>query len=99
LAKLWAQVGSIPSHTLQQTKMLSIKGTNRMLDMVKYEINVEMSSGYYMYRQFKRWKSLRSAHGVYIAILCVSQNRQRSFPSTELTVFITQAECLLLGTS
>jgi hypothetical protein len=52
LTKLWVQVGSIPSHRLQEIKMLSMKGTNRMLDKVKYEINVEMSSGHYMYRKF-----------------------------------------------
>jgi len=37
--------------TFQETKMLCMKFRNRMLDMVKYEINDVKSSGYCMYHQ------------------------------------------------
>jgi hypothetical protein len=42
-------------------------------------------SGYYTYRQVSYYKILRSAHTVYLCVLCVSQNKQRLFPYTSLT--------------
>ena len=42
-------------------------------------------SGHYMYRQVKRTAILRSAHTVYLRVLCGSQNKQRLFPYTALT--------------
>jgi len=44
---------------------------------------------------------LRSAHTVYLCVLCGSENKQRLFHCTTLTgwfIFITEMECLLRGT-
>ena len=42
---------------------------------------------------------LHSAHTVYLCVLCGSENKQRLFPSTELTDwFYKEMECLLRGT-
>ena len=42
-------------------------------------------SGYYMYRQLLHSIILRSAHTVYLCVLCGSQNKQRLFSYTALT--------------
>jgi len=41
-------------------------------------------SGHYMYRQFNT-QNLRSAHTLYLCVLCGSQNKQRLFHYTTLT--------------
>jgi len=38
-----------------------------------------------MYQQVERARNLRSAHTVYLRVLCGSQNKQKLFPHTELT--------------
>jgi hypothetical protein len=43
------------------------------------------SSGYYMYHQAKHSQILRSAHTVYLCVLCGSENKQRLFHCTALT--------------
>ena len=43
---------------------------------------------------------LRSAHTVYLCVLCGSENKQRLFHCTALTdwlVFITETECVYCG--
>ena len=47
-------------------------------------------SGHYMYHQFKIQQLLRSAHTVYLCVLCGSQNKQRLFPYTALTDWFLQ---------
>ena len=43
-------------------------------------------SGHYMYRQFNIQQfCVRSAHTVYLCVLCGSENKQRLFPYTALT--------------
>jgi hypothetical protein len=42
-------------------------------------------SGYYTYHQVKHSQILRSAHTVYLCVLCGSQNKQPLFPYTALT--------------
>ena len=42
-------------------------------------------SDHYMYRQIQRSAILRSAHTVYLCVLCGSENKQRLFPYTALT--------------
>jgi hypothetical protein len=54
LAKLRAQVGSFAFRTFQETKMLCMKFRNRMLGMIKYEINDLKSSGYCTYHQVEQ---------------------------------------------
>ena len=41
-------------------------------------------SGHYMYHQFNS-AILRSAHTLYLCVLCGSENKQRLFPHTALT--------------
>ena len=51
--------------------------------------------GYYMYHQVQHSQILRSAHTVYLCVLCGSENRQRLFHCTTLTdrlVFVTETE-------
>jgi hypothetical protein len=57
-----------------------------------WEIGYEMQwgnpgepSGYYVYHQVQRSQILRSAHTVYLCVLCGSQNKQRLFRYTALT--------------
>jgi len=42
-------------------------------------------SGHYMYRLVYHPQILRSAHTVYLCVLCGSENKQRLFPYTALT--------------
>ena len=42
-------------------------------------------SSYYMYRRVEHSQILRSAHTVYLRVLCGSENKQRLFPYTTLT--------------
>ena len=42
-------------------------------------------SGHYMYYRLSIQQLLRSAHTVYLCVLCGSQNKQRLFPHTTLT--------------
>ena len=53
-----------------------------------------------MYRQVKHRKILRSAHTVYLCVLCGSQNKQPLFPYTVLTDCFCNRDgkCLLRGT-
>ena len=48
-------------------------------------INRLKASGHYKYRQFKHTTILRSAHTVYLCVLCGSENKLRLFPHTALT--------------
>jgi hypothetical protein len=48
-------------------------------------INPLSPSGYYMYHMVWGSAILRSAHTVYLSIVCGSQNKQRLFPYTTLT--------------
>jgi hypothetical protein len=41
--------------------------------------------GYYMYHQGKHSAILRSAHTVYLCVLCGSENKEQLFPYTALT--------------
>ena len=43
-------------------------------------------SGYYIYQQILHIITIRSAHTVYLCVLCGSQNKQRLFHSTALTL-------------
>ena len=45
----------------------------------------QKASGYDMYRQVQLLEILRSAHTVYLCVLCGSENKQRLFPYTALT--------------
>jgi hypothetical protein len=49
------------------------------------EVNSLQPSAHYMYRQVWHSQILRSAHTVYLCVLCGSQNKQRLFPYTALT--------------
>ena len=42
-------------------------------------------TGHYVHRQVYRSQILRSAHTVYLCVLCGSENKQRLFPYTTLT--------------
>ena len=56
-------------------------------------------SGHYMYNQVWHYKILRSAHTVYLCILCGSENKHRLFPYTPLTgLYNRDGVCLLRGT-
>jgi len=44
-----------------------------------------LHSGHYMYRQVQCSAILRSAHTLYLCVLCGSQNKQPLFPYTTLT--------------
>jgi hypothetical protein len=48
-------------------------------------LNPLKAAGYFMYHQAYRQTILRSAHRVYLCVLCGSQNKQRLFPYTALT--------------
>jgi len=48
-------------------------------------INPLNPSGHYMYHQVKHTAILRSAHTVYLRVLCGSENKQPLFPYTALT--------------
>jgi len=48
-----------------------------------------VQSGYIMYHQARHSQILRSAHTVYLCVLCGSQNKQRLFPYTALTGWFT----------
>ena len=45
------------------------------------------TSGYSKYHQAYRQTILRSAHTVYLCVLCGSENKQRLFPYTTLTAW------------
>ena len=47
--------------------------------------NPVQPGGNYMYRQVEHSAILRSAHTVYLCVLCGYQNKQRLFPYTALT--------------
>jgi hypothetical protein len=47
--------------------------------------NVAQPSGYYLYQQVQHSTIPRSAHTVYLCVLCGSKNKQRLFPYTTLT--------------
>jgi hypothetical protein len=42
-------------------------------------------SGYYMYHHVQLQQLLRSAHTMYLGVLCGSENKQRLFPHTQKT--------------
>ena len=48
-------------------------------------INISKPKTYFIYRQFRHSEILRSAHTVYLYVLCGSENKQRLFPYTTLT--------------
>jgi hypothetical protein len=52
-------------------------------------LNLLTHSGHVIYHKVERLKILCSTHTVYLCVLCVSQNAQRSFPYTALTYFFT----------
>ena len=54
-------------------------------------INPLWLSGYFMYHHFHHSTILRSAHTVYLCVLYGSQNKQRLFPYTTLTVALLGA--------
>jgi hypothetical protein len=51
----------------------------------KYITRVKYPSGNYVYHQVQLSTILRSAHTVYLCVLCGSENKQRLFPYTALT--------------
>jgi hypothetical protein len=53
-------------------------------------------SGLFAYRQVEQSTILRSAHTMYLCVLCGSENKQPLFPYTALTdwVFITETDCV-----
>ena len=55
-----------------------------LVTVLSVPINLLKPSGYYTYRQFNT-QILRSAHTVYLCVLCGSENKQRLFPYTALT--------------
>jgi hypothetical protein len=63
-------------------KLLGGKGKGKLTIML---VNPLKPSGHYMYHQFNITQILRSAHIVYLYVLCGSQNKQRLFPYTTLT--------------
>jgi hypothetical protein len=51
---------------------------------IETSLNIK-PSGYYMYHHVYHSQILRSAHTVYLCVLCASQNKQRLFHCTTLT--------------
>jgi len=47
-----------------------------MIDFYKRDLTLK-PSGYYTYHQFNIQQILRSAHTVYLCVLCGSENKQR----------------------
>jgi DNA-directed RNA polymerase subunit RPC12/RpoP len=52
---------------------------------IKLAVDPLKPSGYYDYHRVSGTKIPRSAHAVYLCVLCGSQNKQRLFPYTALT--------------
>jgi hypothetical protein len=48
-------------------------------------VTIYTASGYYVYPQVYKSEILRSAHTLYLCVLCGSQNKQPLFPYTTLT--------------
>jgi len=51
-------------------------------------------TGYYFYRKFNT-TIIRSAHTVYLCVLCGSQNKQQLFPYTPLTDWLYNQDVTL----
>ena len=59
--------------------------------------NLLKPTGYVLHQQVQHSRIVRSAHTVYLCVLCGSENKQRLFHCTALTdwlVFITETECV-----
>ena len=52
--------------------------------------NTVKPSGHFVYNQLQHSAILRSAHTVYLCVLCGSENKQRLFPCTALTDWFLQ---------
>ena len=77
----------------EQTAIISLYSINWLVCITETECV------YCAVRNGSLYIILRSAHTVYLCVLCGSENKQRLFPYTALTDwFITDGVCLLSGT-
>jgi hypothetical protein len=73
---------------------------NALKTLPECSVKLLIPSGHYIYHQVQQSQILRSAHTLYLCVLCGSENKQRLFPYTALTRrFYNRDEvCLLRGT-
>jgi hypothetical protein len=73
---------------------------NRQLFISLYSINRLITKTYFTYHKLKHTEILGSTHNAFICFACISeQTAIISVYTINLSIFITQAECLLCGTN